>query len=265
MLSVKTSNKMEAISDVLQPHKELVGTIAAVVTIGQMFSGSFICYDIYKQGSTRGITIAPFLGGVVMSLLNLKYGFILRDDTVIRVNFAGLALNLAYDWMIFPYPPPGDAPDGRSGNSSRVAYVLIYFNYTTDKLRVWAKVGIAGAFTAALLGYAEIEDPRLVENRFGSVITAFMFYLIASPLFGLKEIIRNKSTKGLPFPIIFSGTIVTFMWLLYGIILKNKFLVLQNVVAVVLCSIQLSLFVIYPSKPADKEKVKAKAKAKKAD
>ncbi|XP_068629752.1 sugar transporter SWEET1 [Battus philenor] len=228
---------MEVISDMLQPYKELVGSVAAIVTIGQMFSGSFICYDIYKQGNTRGISVAPFLGGVVMSLLNLKYGYILRDDKMIQVNFVGLALN--------------------------ILYVLMYFNYTSEKVKVWAKTGLAGAFTAALLGYAEMEDPALVENRFGTIITAFMFYLIASPLFGLKEIIRNKSTEGLPFPIIFSGTIVTFMWLLYGIILKNKFLVIQNVVAVVLCSIQLSLFVIYPSKRTAKEK--AKSKAKKAD
>lgn len=57
---------MDALADVLQPYKELIGSVAAIVTIGQMFSGSFLCWDIYKQGSTRGMTIIPFLGGVVM-------------------------------------------------------------------------------------------------------------------------------------------------------------------------------------------------------
>ncbi|XP_013138932.1 PREDICTED: sugar transporter SWEET1-like [Papilio polytes] len=167
---------MEALSDVMQPYKELVGSVAAIVTIGQMFSGSFICYDVYKQGSTRGITIAPFLGGVVMSLLNKAVGTSIRT----------LLLSL-------------------SCLKRMIKMAVIYFVFQ-------------------------------------------------------REIIRNKSTEGLPFPIIFSGAIVTFMWLLYGIILKNKFLVIQNVVAVILCSIQLALFVIYPSKPAAKEKVKAKAK-----
>lgn len=225
---------MDALADILQPYKELVGNLAAIVTIGQMFSGSFMCWDIYKQGSTQGVGIMPFLGGVIMSVLNLKYGFILRDDTMILVNLVGLALN--------------------------IIYVMIYFNYTSEKVKVWAQIGISGAMSAALIAYAQMEDPELVENRFGSIITAFMFYLIASPLFGLKEIIKNQSTEGLPFPIIFSGTIVTFMWLLYGIILRNKFLVLQNVVAVVLCASQLSLFVIYPSKPKGKEKSKPKTK-----
>lgn len=57
---------LDVLADVLQPYKELVGSIAAIVTVGQMFSGSFICWDIYKQGNTRGIGIMPFLGGVVM-------------------------------------------------------------------------------------------------------------------------------------------------------------------------------------------------------
>ncbi|KAL4706306.1 hypothetical protein ACJJTC_004915 [Scirpophaga incertulas] len=182
---------MDALADILQPHKDLIGSIAAVVTIGQMFSGSFLCWDIYKQGNTRGVGIMPFLGGLVMSLLNLKFGFILRDDTMIQVNFAGLALN--------------------------IIYLLIFFNYTSEKMKVWAQLGIAGAVSGILIAYANAEDPKLVENRFGLIITAFMFYLIASPLFDLKEIIKNKSTEGMPFPIILSGTVVTFMWLLYGI------------------------------------------------
>ncbi|CAH0702059.1 unnamed protein product [Spodoptera exigua] len=228
---------LDVLADVLQPYKEIVGNIAAIVTVGQMFSGSFICWDIYKQGNTKGIGIMPFLGGVIMSVLNLKFGYILRDDKMIQVNLFGLALN--------------------------IIYCMIYFNYTQEKMKVWAQIGLAGAFSAGLIAYAQMEDPKLVENRFGTIITAFMFYLIASPLFGLRDIIKNKSTEGMPFPIILSGSIVTFMWLLYGIILRNKFLLIQNLVAVVLCGSQLALFVIYPSKPKpSKEK---KPKAKKAD
>lgn len=93
------------------------------------------------------------------SVLNLKFGYILRDDKMIQVNLFGLALN--------------------------IIYCLVYFNYTQEKMKVWAQLGLAGAFSAGLIAYAEMEDPKLVENRFGTIITAFMFYLIASPLFGL--------------------------------------------------------------------------------
>ncbi|XP_063619961.1 sugar transporter SWEET1 [Cydia splendana] len=226
---------MEALSDVLQPYKEIVGTIAAVVTMGQMFSGSFMCWDFYKQGDTKGVPLLCFAGGLVMGVLNLQYGFILRDDTMIRVNFFGIALS--------------------------IVYLSIYFCYTKEKVKAWFELGLWGAFTAGVISYVQMADPAVVENHLGTILTAFMFYLIASPLFGLKQIIAKQSTEGLPFPMILSGTVVTFMWLLYGIILKNNFLVLQNSIALALSSAQLALFVIYPTKP----KAAAKAKAKKAD
>lgn len=228
---------MDALSDALQPYKEIVGNIAAIVTVGQMFSGSFICWDIYKQGGTKGIGIVPFLGGIVMSVFNLKYGYILRDDTMIQVNLFGLALN--------------------------IIYTLIYFQYTHEKMKVWGQIGISGAISAAFIAYSEMEDPALVENRLGMIITVFMFVLIASPLFDLGNIIKKQSTEGMPFPIILSGTVVTFAWLVYGIILRNKFLLIQNLVAVALCAAQLSLFVIYPSKSKGKDAKDKKAKAKK--
>ncbi|CAB3234751.1 unnamed protein product [Arctia plantaginis] len=199
--------KMDALADILQPYKEIVGNVAAIVTIGQMFSGTFICYDIYKQKGTKGIGMVPFLGGIVLSILNLKYGYILRDDTMIQVNLFGLALN--------------------------ILYCLFYFQYTHEKMKVWGQMGLAGALSAGLIAYAQAEDPTLVENRFGMIITALMFLLIAAPLFGLKDIIKKQSTEGMPFPMILSGTVVTFAWLVYGIILRNKFLVVSNFVYVI--------------------------------
>lgn len=57
---------MEALSKSLQPHKDTIGSIASVVTIGQFFSGAFICLDIYKKKRTDGISAMPFIGGTVM-------------------------------------------------------------------------------------------------------------------------------------------------------------------------------------------------------
>lgn len=63
----------------------------------------------------------------------------------------------------------------------------------------------------------------------------------------LGEVIRNKSTEGLPFPIILMGFLVSVTWLVYGIILNSIFMVLQNLVAVLLSGFQLSFFLVYPS------------------
>ncbi|CAH0718730.1 unnamed protein product, partial [Brenthis ino] len=228
------ANKMEVLGDILQPYKDPVAIITRIVTMSQMFSGAFVCLEIYKQGSTKEMGIMHFLGGLMMGVLNLKFGFILRDDTMIQVNFFGVTLS--------------------------IIYLIVFYTYSKHKLvENWLKTGAALAVCVGLIVYAEMEDPKLIKNRFGSIISAFVFYLIASPLLNLKYIIKNKSTEGMPFPMILSGTVVTFMWLLYGIILKNKFIVFQNMVAFSSCVFQLALFVVYPSKP------KSKAKAKKVN
>ncbi|XP_033220862.1 sugar transporter SWEET1-like [Belonocnema kinseyi] len=111
----------------------------------------------------------------------------------------------------------------------------------------------AVAFIAVFIGYAQIEDESKVEFRFGLIVTALMFILIAAPLVHLGEIFETKSTEILPFPLIFMATIVTFQWLLYGLIVDNGFIIFQNAVGFVICAAELSLFAIFPSKPDPKK------------
>lgn len=75
---------------------------------------------------------------------------------------------------------------------------------------------------------------------------------------GIKDVIRTQSTESLPFPLIFMGFLVSFAWLVYGIILNSVFVILQNLIAVLLSGFQLSFFLIYPSKSQVKVKKQKK-------
>lgn len=65
----------ETLSLYLQPYKELIGSAASFVTVGQFLSGAFICKDVYKKGSTDGIPSNPFVGGFVMYDIFLIFFF----------------------------------------------------------------------------------------------------------------------------------------------------------------------------------------------
>lgn len=54
------------------------------------------------------------------------------------------------------------------------------------------------------------------------------------------------------------GFVVSFAWLVYGVILNSMFMVFQNLIAVLLSGFQLSFFLIYPSKPKTKDVKKKK-------
>ncbi|XP_063227910.1 sugar transporter SWEET1-like [Bacillus rossius redtenbacheri] len=212
----------------LEDYKDLVGTVAGIATVGQMFSGVFICKDIVQQGSTKNVPVIPFLGGVSMSIIMLKYADMLQDGVMMNVNLTGLALN--------------------------AAYLIVYYLYCHEKGALWSQVFKAMVAVGLVLAYAVLDNPVRAEFWLGMIITAFMFALIASPLLSLGEVIKTKSTAMLPFPLILSGTVVTFLWLLYGIIIQNTFIQVQNVVGLLLSSAQLMLFAIYPRRPVSIKK-----------
>ncbi|XP_058449590.1 sugar transporter SWEET1-like [Malaya genurostris] len=221
---------MESLSRTLQPYKELVGNVAGLVTVLQMFSGCFVCNDIRKKGSSDGFSPMPFIGGCGLTILFSQHALLMNDLAMIRANVVGFVISIVYAGFYYFYTPK------------------------QSRNQFWKQVGMTVAITTSLLAYAQWEDPALVEDRFGLIITVMMLMLIAQPLFGLPEIMRKKSTEGLPFAMILSGTVVGSMWLLYGIILNNTFVVLQNLAGVSLSAIQLALFVIYPSKDSKKKK-----------
>ncbi|KAG5673454.1 hypothetical protein PVAND_003500 [Polypedilum vanderplanki] len=220
------------LSKSLQPYKDHIAQGATIITILQLLSPALLVNEIRKAKTTKNFTIAPFIGGGVLSIMFVVFGQLMNDPTTIKVNMIGVILSVIYITAFYIYTP------------------------IEEKFNVWFKVGLAGAFSAIMIGYTKYEDPNLVEQRFGLILTLLLYAVIASPMTELKEVIRNKSTEGLPFPIIFMGFLVGLSWLTYGVVLNNAFIILQNLVVVLLCGFQLSFFLIYPSKKVVKDKKK---------
>lgn len=214
----------------LEDYKEIVASCASICTMGHMLAGTLICKDIYRKGSSKDFDPMPFLGGIGMCILMLQYAFIVKDPAMINVNVFGVLTN--------------------------TLYMAVYYYFSPNTKDTLALIGKATAFVMVFLAYAQVEDPEKIEFRFGLIVTSLLLLLIASPLVHLAEVIKTKSTDILPFPIILMGTIVTSLWLLYGLIINNVFVIFQNSVGCVLSAMQLSLFVIYPSKSKDKNQQK---------
>ncbi|XP_043268077.1 sugar transporter SWEET1 [Venturia canescens] len=208
--------------------KEIVATSAVITTMGQMLAGTLICKDIYKKGTTKGVDPTPFVGGTVMCLLMLRYALILGDPAMININLFGLAVN--------------------------IIYVLVFYAYSPDKDQVIGMIVKAAVFAGFFLGYAQWEHQDLIQFRYGMIVTVLLILLIASPFLHLGEVLRTKSTEMLPFPLILMGTLVSFQWLLYGLLIDDAFIIFQNALGLTLNAVQLSLFAIFPSRPTETDK-----------
>jgi len=206
---------------------DIVGKFAAVATVGTFFAPVPICRDIIKNKSTKNVDPIPFIGGMAMSILMIKNGLLMNDPNIIPVNIFGFVLNLIY--------------------------FLVYYYYTDNSSPLFSMLKKAALFTGVLWGYTIIENEKLIEYRFGIILTVLMLALIGSPLFSLSDIIKNKDASILPFPMISSGAVVGFLWLIYGLLIDNIFIKVQNVVGLVLCLIQLGLIFKYP-KPESKKR-----------
>lgn len=214
---------MEALSDILQPYKESVGAVAGIVTIAQFFSGAFMCKDIYKNKSTVGTPSMPFIGGIVIGTLMLKYSIMLADKATVVVNLAAIILN--------------------------AFYLSFYYGYSENRSdEIYKPLSYGAALVAVLLAYTSWEDPTVVEYRYSIITTVLLLLLIGSPLFRVSDIVRTKDASCIPFPITFMGMLCSSLWLLYAIILLNNFMILQNVVGLVLSAIQLVLCYQYPKR-----------------
>ncbi|CAG9764119.1 unnamed protein product [Ceutorhynchus assimilis] len=211
---------MDTISNSLQPYKEWVARVAAAATILQFFAGVPICWEIHKKKSTRGYSALPFIGGTAVGVLFLQYGLILGDQTMVLVNIVAIFLNAVYTGF--------------------------YYTKAEDKNgEVLKPMAYAVALVAMLIGYIRLESPNNVEFRFGLVLMILMLTLLGVPLLDLREIIRKKDASSIPLPMTVMGAIVTFLWALYGIILHNNFLLVQNLIGFILCCVQLGLIVFY--------------------
>lgn len=94
----------------------------------------------------------------------------MNDPAMIRANVVGFAISVVYSVFFYLYTPRQSKGD------------------------FWKQLGIAGAITAAIVGYAKIENPEVVEDRFGLIITVLMLMLIAQPLFGLVSLFREQQS-----------------------------------------------------------------------
>lgn len=212
---------------VLQEYKDIIATVATIVTIIQFLSGIEICRRIIKQGSTGDISGFPFVGGVFSTSTWLTYSLLLWDVSMSITNAVGLTL--------------------------QVIYLCTYVRYcisTVPWLAVRRQMVAATVVVASIQYYVFLsgDDTETIKTRIGLMCCLGSIIFCASPLVSLTEVFRTQSTDVLPFPLIFSTCLVSGLWWLYGITIQNNFVKYPNLIGFVISSFQLFLFIVYPSK-----------------
>ncbi|XP_045621074.1 sugar transporter SWEET1 isoform X2 [Procambarus clarkii] len=214
---------MMALSD----YKDLVATVATIVTIIQFLSGTDICRKIIKQSSTGNISGFPFIGGVFCASTWLTYGLLLGDVSISVTNTVGLLLQASY---LFIY----------------VKYCILPVSWHATRRQML--LFFSAIFIVQYYVFFSGTNAEVIKYHVGLMCCAASIIFCASPLISLKDVFHTQSTEMLPFPLIFATFVMAGLWWLYGIIIQNNFVQYPNMIGCILAGLQLLLFIVYPSK-----------------
>nr|CAD7592944.1 unnamed protein product [Timema genevievae] len=192
------------------------GEIEVRISVG------LICQKFVQKGTTGETSGLSFVSAFLSCSLWLRYGFFIRDNSLILVNTFGASLQLAY--------------------------VITYYLYCVKKSLVCRQMFTACTVLVVTLAYSEYETDLLVAKyRVGLLCCLVTIIFFAAPLTMLAHVIRVKSAETLPFSLILATFVVSAQWFLYGFLLNDFFIQVPNALGTALSGFQLSLFVIYRS------------------
>ncbi|NWZ28709.1 SWET1 protein, partial [Asarcornis scutulata] len=173
----------------------------------------------------------------------LGYGCLKPDWTLIIVNSIGAALQSLYILVYFYYSPTkvGAGPAGSGGHRGPPTLTA---PRCVPQRQVLLKVLMVLALLAAAYGYFTCyftnEDTR--RSHVGLFCSTFTVVMYASPLADLAKVIRSRSTRCLSFPLTVTTFLASSSWTLYGLWLKDPYIMVPNVPGIATSVVRLWLF-----------------------
>uniref|UniRef100_A0A8C4WYA0 Sugar transporter SWEET1 n=1 Tax=Eptatretus burgeri TaxID=7764 RepID=A0A8C4WYA0_EPTBU len=157
-----------------------------------------------------------------LDLLWLKYALLLWDLAMLYVNTIA---------AIFQF-----------------SYTLYFYTYTVEKHNVKRVLIVTAIFLCSVLFYVKYlaVDDETAMYHLGLTCMASSVVSFASPLASVAEVMRTQCTECLAFSLCLTNFLVAIQWFIYGLIIKNNFVKVPNMLGSALCLVQLFLFVIYP-------------------
>ncbi|GAB2247695.1 hypothetical protein Droror1_Dr00007577 [Drosera rotundifolia] len=180
---------------------------------------------IIRKKSTEGFQCIPYSVALFSAMLTLYYALLKENNRtmLISINSVGCTIECIYLIIYLSY--------ATRQNKVHTAWLLILFNVVLYGLIVVSTMQLFGG------------DLRVIVV--GWACAAFSVCVFASPLAIMRRVIREKSVEFMPFQLSLCLTFTAIIWFLYGIIIKDFFVAVPNVLGFFLGVAQMILYVIY--------------------
>nr|XP_020149489.1 bidirectional sugar transporter SWEET14-like [Aegilops tauschii subsp. strangulata] len=181
-------------------------------------------YRIYRSKSTQGFQSVPYVVALFNAMLWIYYALLKSNECLlITINSAGCIIETIYIVIYLTYAP-------------KQAKLF------TAKILLLLNVGVFGLILLLTLLLSEGEK-RVV--MLGWVCVGFSVSVFIAPLSVIRLVVRTRSVEFMPFSLSLSLTISSVVWFLYGLLIKDKYVALPNILGFAFGVIQMGLCAVY--------------------
>lgn len=196
----------------------LLSWACIVFTVGMFSTGLSDLKKMRETKCTDNIQFLPFLTTCLNNLGWLYYGLLKRDQTLVLVNVIGAIL--------------------------QILYIIVFLHYTRQKKPFLSQTLFAGAVLACGWFYfsAFLPEGESRLNQLGLTCSAITVSMYLSPLTDLVSIVRSGNVQCLSFPLTVATFLTSTSWVLYGLQLKDYYIVVPNLPGILTSIIRFYLF-----------------------
>ncbi|KAJ8772472.1 hypothetical protein K2173_027649 [Erythroxylum novogranatense] len=192
---------------------------------------------IWKKKSTEGFQSTPYVFAMFSAMLWLYYALHKSDAfLLITINSVGCFIETIYIALYLTFAPK---------KAKRFTLLLLFFlNF------------VAFGFIL-LMTELYVKAPNRV-TVLGWICVVLAISVFVAPLSIIRLVIRTRSVEFMPFYLSFFLTLSAVMWLFYGLLLKDFYIAVPNILGFVFGILQMLLYVIYkyfvtvPVEPSNK-------------
>ncbi|GMR47861.1 hypothetical protein PMAYCL1PPCAC_18056, partial [Pristionchus mayeri] len=198
----------------------LFGLWISALQISFLFLPLSFVLEWRKRGSTQGFSaIMMILAFLVMGCW-LRFGYMTGDRMMMGTN--GIMLSVF------------------------TVYLAIFIKYTKDRTIVFSQLGAVLTALFAIFFYVSSLDEKDQIDRMGAISGVVQNIRLFGALYQIKMVYDTKTTEFVPYQMNFFMTFFISQMTLYAILSGNFYMAMGSIPGVLLCVVNLSLYVIYP-------------------
>ncbi|KAK9072357.1 hypothetical protein SSX86_008791 [Deinandra increscens subsp. villosa] len=215
---------MTIFSNIQHPLAFSFGILGNIISFMVYLAPAPTFYRIITKKSTEGFQSIPYIVALFSSMIWIYYATLKTDATLlVTINAFGCLIETVYIAIYIAYAPKN-------------------IKIQTTKLVV--SLNLVGFWVIALSTHYLAEGPTRA-TILGWICLVISVGVFAAPLSIMKKVVRTKSVEFMPFGLSFFLALSAVMWFFYGLVQKDIFVALPNIIGFVLGVIQMVLYFVF--------------------